>query len=358
MMDSMSFIENLLARKGEFCLTTFASYEADEVLKTACAFLNNRGGWIVVGIDKGKKLTSVDVKAVVKDIQIRAISQIKPLPLLYVHEEKYQEGNVVLVTVMKGGLPPYSYNGRYYVEQGYSVLEPDRDDISILMRESSLVSNWEQATHLNAEWEDLDGELMTKVVKAGHDKNRLDAKTKDAESLLGSLGLKDVNYVKNGAVALFGTEADTLLRQCQLRIQVMLGGKAANRYEDTCTLRGNLFSLLDQTHDYFEHRLPVASAFSDVEWDRKSGEAFPLDVVEAITNALIHRDFSDVSGEVLVYIYHDRMEIDNPGEMPKDLVRRKTEATAKKDLALMLAQKLCRKEGAGPSSRYVVLEKK
>ena len=456
-MDSMSFIENLLARKGEFSLTTFASYEADEVLKTACAFLNNRGGWIVVGIDKGKKLTSVDVKAVVKDIQIRAISQIKPLPLLYVHEEKYQEGNVVLVTVMKGGLPPYSYNGRYYVEQGYSVLEPDRDDISILMRESSLVSNWEQATHLNAEWEDLDGELMTKVVKTGHDKNRLDAKTKDAESLLGSLGLKDVNYVKNGAVALFGTEADTLLRQCQLRIQVMLGGKAANRYEDTCTLRGNLFSLLDQTHDYFEHRLPVASAFSDVEWDRKSGEAFPLDVVdEAVTNALIHRDFSDVSGEVLVYIYHDRMEIDNPGEMPKDLVRRKsevlphistprnplmaevffigdkmektgrgmklihdrmealgtklpewesrggrtkltvyrttfvrklnerieafvaslkagdmftkkdymasttdiTEATAKKDLALMLAQKLCRKEGAGPSSRYVVLEKK
>ena len=35
-----------------------------------------------------------------------------------------------------------------------------------------------------------------------------------------------------------------------------------------------------------------------------------------------------------------------------------TEATAKKDLALMLAQKLCRKEGAGPASRYVVLEKK
>lgn len=91
-MDSMSFIENLLARKGEFSLTTFASYEADEVLKTACAFLNNRGGWIVVGIDKGKKLTSVDVKAVVKDIQIRAISQIKPLPLLYVHEEKISGG--------------------------------------------------------------------------------------------------------------------------------------------------------------------------------------------------------------------------------------------------------------------------
>ena len=35
-----------------------------------------------------------------------------------------------------------------------------------------------------------------------------------------------------------------------------------------------------------------------------------------------------------------------------------TEATAKKDLALMVEQKLCRKEGAGPATVYVVLEKK
>lgn len=35
-----------------------------------------------------------------------------------------------------------------------------------------------------------------------------------------------------------------------------------------------------------------------------------------------------------------------------------TEATAKKDLALMVEQKLCRKEGAGPATVYVVLDKK
>ena len=32
-----------------------------------------------------------------------------------------------------------------------------------------------------------------------------------------------------------------------------------------------------------------------------------------------------MSGEVLIYIYRDRMEVDNPGEMPKALVRRKSE---------------------------------
>lgn len=35
-----------------------------------------------------------------------------------------------------------------------------------------------------------------------------------------------------------------------------------------------------------------------------------------------------------------------------------TEATAKKDSVLMVEQKLCRKEGAGPATVYVVLDKK
>ena len=456
-MGNVSFIENLLGQKGDFSMASFATYDADEVMKTACGFLNNRGGWIVIGIVGKRQATDIDVKAVVADVQERAASQIKPLPLLYVHEEPYEGHAVVLLTVMKGGLPPYSYQGRYYMEQDGKALEPDRDDIGLLMRQSAMESGWERATHVDAEWEDLDEALMAKVMKAGHATGRLEAKTDTPEKLLGGLGLRDVNYVKNGAVALFATDAGSLLRQCQLRIQVMLGGKSAGRYEDTCTLKGNLFSLLDQVHDYFVHRLPMASAFSDVDWDRKDGEVFPLDVVdEAVTNALIHRDFSDVSGEVLIYIYRDRMEVDNPGEMPKDLVRRKsevlphissprnplmaeiffigdkmektgrgmklihdkmealgarlpewesrggrtkltvwrtgfvrklngriesfivtkkagerfskqdymgfdpdmTEATAKKDLALMVEQKLCRKEGAGPATVYVVLDKK
>ena len=322
----MSFIENLLVQKGDFSLATFAQYDAERVMETACAFLNHRGGWIVVGIGDDGQVMDIHATEVVSDLQMRAATEIKPLPLLYVHEEPYKGRNVVLLTVMKGGLPPYSYKGCYYVEQNGRVLEPDKDDIGLLLRNSSLVSGWERATHVDAEWEDLDEGLMSKVVKAGHATGRLDAKTDTPEKLLGGLGLRDVGYVKNGAVALFAQEAATLLRQCQLRIQVMLGGKTASRYEDTCTLKGNLFSLLDHVHDYFEHRLPMASAFSDVDWNRKDGNVFPLEVVdEAVTNALIHRDFSDVSGEVLIYIYRDRMEVDNPGEMPKDLVRRKSE---------------------------------
>ena len=42
-----------------------------------------------------------------------------------------------------------------------------------------------------------------------------------------------------------------------------------------------------------------------------------------MTNALIHRDMSDTSGEILIFIYKDRIEIINPGEMPENLVKKK-----------------------------------
>ena len=50
-MDSTTFIDNLLVQKGDFSLSTFAAYDAEKVMETVCAFLNNRGGWIVIGID-------------------------------------------------------------------------------------------------------------------------------------------------------------------------------------------------------------------------------------------------------------------------------------------------------------------
>ena len=43
----------------------------------------------------------------------------------------------------------------------------------------------------------------------------------------------------------------------------------------------------------------------------------------SITNALIHRDMSETSEEVLIFIYADRIEITNVGEMPDNMVKRK-----------------------------------
>ena len=232
---------------------------------------------------------------------------------------------LVLVTVMKGGLQPYSYNSKYYTIVGDQIVLPNVDEVNLLIRRSmASTSTWEKSTCLDAEWDDLNQEIMNEVVCNGLERGRLDERNNTPEKLLGNLQLVDTPNVKNGAMALFGQEAHRFLPQNRMRIQVMLRGKTASQYEDTIVMEGNLLELSKRARDYFLNRLPMVSEFHHNEWDRKDYSEYPQDVLdEAITNALIHRDMSDTTGEVLVFIYADRIEVINPGIMPKNLVKRK-----------------------------------
>lgn len=325
-MSNMGFIEALLSQKDESArLRLLAEYNAETVMRIVCAFLNNDGGWIVIGASEDGARTGVDVEAVVADIQRNTVQRIKPLPLVYIHAEDYLDGKVVLVTVMKGGLPPYSFDSSYYTMTGDQVVKPNTDEVNLLIRRSmTSSSSWEKSTCLDAEWEDLNVNLMHEVVCKGLERGRLDERNNTPEKLLGNLQLVDTPNVKNGAMALFGQETPRFLPQSRMRIQVMLGGKAASQYEDTVVMEGNLLELSKRASDYFLNRLPMVSEFHHKEWDRKDYSEYPQDVLdEAVTNALIHRDMSDTTGEVLVFIYADRIEIINPGTMPENLIKKK-----------------------------------
>ena len=114
-MDNNNFIDTLLSQKSENVrLRRLSEYNVETVMHSICAFLNNEGGWIIIGISDDGNKTNIDVRCVIEDIQKNATQKIKPLPLVYIHGENYKNGEVVLVTVMKGGLPPYSYDSKYF----------------------------------------------------------------------------------------------------------------------------------------------------------------------------------------------------------------------------------------------------
>lgn len=321
-----TFIDALLSQKGgNVRLKLMAEYDAETIMRTICAYLNNEGGWIVVGVEKGGAMTAIDTEKVLEDIQRNTTQKIKPLPLVYIHEEDYQDGKVVLVTVMKGGLPPYSYDSVYYIEQKEKIVRPDPDNVNLLLRKAmTTASSWEKSTCLDAEWEDLNPDLLEEVFENGIRKGRAYLHNNSPEKFLGNLGLIDTPFVKNGAMALFGLEVCRFLPQCRVRIQVMLKGVMADRYEDMMVMEGNLLELSKRVNEYFRNRLPMVGEFHQEEWDRKDYSEYPQEVLdEAVTNALIHRDMSDTSGEILIFIYKDRIEIINPGEMPENLVKKK-----------------------------------
>ena len=297
------------------------------IAKSICAMLNGQGGWVIIGVDDKYNSVEIDELEIKKTIQKEITNSIFPLPLVYVESEVFKENPVVLITVIKGSLPPYSYKNKYYIYRGDAIVCPSSDEISRLMRDSfAIKSDWESIANLYADQDSLDTKLMDDIYQQGVSSGRLAKSNNRLYSVLSELQLLDSYEVKNGAVALLAQNIKQHLTQCRVRIQLMSKGKTANEFDDQLTLEGNVFWLLNETINYFKQRLPKQSFFIEGNTTRKDDYAYPLDVLdEAVSNALIHRDYSESHGEITIFIYADRIEITNPGRLPEKLVKGKNE---------------------------------
>lgn len=323
-----SFIDSLLTQKVlPTPIKCFGGPDLCEIAKTICAFLNEQGGWIVVGIADELNHVEINDSEVIAQIQNEITKHIAPLPMVYIQKETYKGASVVLVTVLKGSLPPYTFKGKYYVKTDGDVVVPSPDRVSQLMRDAfSVKSAWESIVNVFSNVESLDIKEMDEVYDNGLSSHRLSESVDGLTSTLSELQLADSYEVRNGAVCLFGRATGNSLPQSRVRIQYMSKGKTAEVFDNTLILDGNIFFLMKSVIDYLSKTLPRQSFFAVDSLVRTDDYMYPMDVLrEALGNALIHRDYSDSTSEVTIFIFSDKIEITNPGELPDKIVRGKSE---------------------------------
>ena len=324
-MANQSFISKLLRQEG-INIEFKKEFELGAVLKSICAFLNSEGGWILIGYSRKKVYgISDNIDRIIEDLENNVANEISPQPLVYINEEVYKNKNLILINILKGSRQPYSFNGKYYIREGRTTVSADADDISLLLRTSnSHRSIWEKMNVTDATKEDLQKLEIEKTIKeairAGKGKNLPDT----VEGFLSYFQLQDYSFIRNGAMVLFGKEPVRYIPQCRIILTVMPYGKTGNQYSDTLLIEDNLFSSFNKLSDYFTKNLPLINEFEEDDWTRIVREKFPKQALdEAIVNALVHRDYSDFSGEITINIYSDKMEIINSGEIPSDIILRK-----------------------------------
>jgi len=326
-MSRNSFIKELLKQKGSTQIEFLSEFNIETILQSISSFLNTEGGWIIIG-HTGKTLIGIPeiTDNNIEDLQQNINDRIFPQPLVYVQREVYEEKNVALVNVLKGSRQPYSLDKKYYVRAGKESRAANPDDISLLLRSSNeYTSTWEKLTTIDATFTDLDTPEIEKTVleanKIGKGKNLPD----NLQEFLSYFQQFDYSTVKNGAIVLFGKEPTKFLAQCRIRITVMPEGKTANRYEDTELIDDNLFTSFNRVKDYFRKNLPMVSEFPNDNWDRINREKYPSEALdEAIVNAMVHRDYGDMSGEITINIYRSKIEITNSGAIPPDIIKGKS----------------------------------
>jgi len=137
-MKTADFLKLVTAGEGEQVEFKLGAVVPETVAKVVCAFLNHRGGKVILGVgDKGALVGVRDAEKVALQLQTHLGSSITPSALWTVERLEMDGKEFVIIEVPEGIDKPYVAGGAiYYSRQGERVVSATRDEISDLMQAS------------------------------------------------------------------------------------------------------------------------------------------------------------------------------------------------------------------------------
>lgn len=321
-MPSPLFQRFLAAGESEQVAFLSAEPELAAIGKLVCAFLNSRGGTLLVGVGEGGE--PLDVKAsgpTSQEIQRHLTETVSPQALWSVSLEELDGRSVIAVDVPQGSEPPYVYGDDIYVRLGTAVKAASGVEITRFIEKRHTQSiRWERLPALGFEMEDLDEEQILRTAEEGlRRRGYRFSDVKSPRAILEELNLCRGGAMLNSAVVLFGR--NPARRYAQLRVRLArLSGERELSFKDSRVLEGNALSLVDEIARFLERHIEIASELPKTGVRRSDVPAYPFPALrEAVMNALAHRDYEAFDGGVSISIYDDRIEIWSSGSLPQGM---------------------------------------
>ncbi len=322
-MTDFEYIQSLLKEKEGSQLEFTESFNYKHIAETVCSFLNTQGGRIIVGVNHKKEpVLKHEITQDFNELRQYIYNAITPESLIGIRKEDYKNHPLVLIEVIEGTTKPYSIKNQSFIRSGSETRPANDNEMSNLIRARRKEEySWENSPALEATLDNLDKEEISRAIELSNNIGRTTRfKADDPLTFLSHFQLYRNNQLTNSAIVLFGKEPNYFLPQCRTRIIHFGESKSANEYVDTLIVEDNLFKSFRRIQDYFKKNLPIQSKFSDTNWQRKDQPKYPEKALdEAVINAMMHRDYSDPTGEVFIGIYSDKIEVVNSGELPESL---------------------------------------
>lgn len=320
-MTDLEYLQSLLKKKEDNQLEFIESINYKKISETVCAFLNTQGGRIIVGVNAKKEpVFKNEISQEFNELRRYIYNAVTPESLISIRKEEFSNHTLVLIEVIEGTTKPYSVNNQSFIRAGNETRPADDNEMSNLIRARRKEEySWENSPALEATLDDLDKEEISQAIGLSNNIGRTTRfKSDDPLTFLTHFQLFRNGQLTNAAIVLFGKEPTYFLPQCRARIIHFGKSKSADEYADSLIVEENLFKSYRRIQDYFNKNLPIQSQFSDTNWQRKDLPKYPLKALdEAVINAMMHRDYSDPTGEVFIGIYSDKIEVVNSGELPE-----------------------------------------
>lgn len=302
------------------------------VLETICAFSNSSGGVIIFGLDETQNFSPVQINAsAISDAVSNVCATSFNLPIVPIIEHCEFEGqNLVVVAIdelaqrekpcyirAKGGMYSHSYIRSGDGDRRMTGYEVDR------LLEGRSQPTWDIEPVVGATIDDLDATLVARLLEEQRRQHPRIFTGEDVHVLRmlqvlapGDISEKPVPTLA-GLLAL-GVYPQKFLPRATVTCVAYPGADKAGvgdrRYNDNQELIGSIPEQVAGAIEFVRKNSRQGAVI--VDGFRQELPDYPIDAVrEAVTNALMHRDYSPegLGQQVQLNMYVDRLEIHNPG---------------------------------------------
>jgi len=312
---------NTIIQSGEGYKIEFKRSVNSDLSKELVAFANSSGGRIFIGIDDNGSVPGVAVDNALKS-KVEMMARDCD-PSIAISLEVSQ--NILIVHVAEGANKPYRCTNGFYIRNGASSVKLSTEKIRDFFAAEGKVHFDEMPTKLKYP-DAIDKNFVNRYLQLSGI-----SKTVDHELLLFNLGVLDkqnAGYLNQSGLLFFYQNPAVYLPQSAVTCVVYKGTIKVDII-DKKTFELDLIGNIDEALAFLKRHLNLSY---EIKTKRRVEKLEIPEVVlrEAIVNAVAHRDYFEKGATVMVEIFDDRVEISNPGGLPKGL---KEEDFGKRTLA-------------------------
>jgi ATP-dependent DNA helicase RecG len=298
---------------GESETVEFKASFDKEVLETAGAFANARGGTIFIGVTDAGKIIGIQVgKETQKDWANQISQNSDPRIIPEIETIAIDGRQVIMVQIKEFPLKPVALKGRYYRRVSNSNRVMSMPEIAQMHYDSAALS-WDKLPAFNASLDDVDFEKVKRYINKANETGRRKIGAEESPQQV----LEKLELVKDGrptwaAILLFRKEPQRFLSQAVIHCGRF---KEETIIIDDRMIYGTIIEQIDEAMDFIRKNINVKFVMTG-EPEREQIWDYPLEALrEAVINAVCHRDYT-IASNVEIRIYDDRLIVFSPGGLP------------------------------------------
>ena len=309
-----------IIREGEGIKTEFKVARnklPKSLFETVCAFLNTKGGIILLGVDDNGKITGVDNKSVLqlkKDIANLSNNPEKLLPaiMLNIYELKIDAQIIIVIEVPESSQVHKTAKNIFIRNNDgdYKISHPVQI-AKIVNRKQNYHSAQRVFTYVK--FEQLSRELIKKaknLIRLNNPENHWTEL--DNKEFLVRAGFYKVDDTGNkgytlAAILFFGTDELIQSMVPAYKFEALLRKENIDRYDDRITIRTNLLDAYDLLMSFIEKHLNDPFYLEGTTRISLRSKIFR----ELVANIIAHREYLSPA-QAYINIFKDKIEFVNP----------------------------------------------